>query len=113
MFNLPEKWTSAKTKAIELLVDEPGKSHQDIGDEVGVSRMTIHRWRKDPEFVEILYQKYMISFLHNKSIISISHKKYIISFPYRKYIISLPHKKYIIKQTVTVDLVGYRAGGGN
>ena len=62
MFNLPEKWTSAKTKAIELLVDEPGKSHQDIGDEVGVSRMTIHRWRKDPEFVEILYQKYMISF---------------------------------------------------
>jgi hypothetical protein len=49
-------------KAIELLVDEPGRSHKDIGEEVGVSRITIHRWSKDPEFVEILYQKYMITF---------------------------------------------------
>ena len=62
MINLPEKWTSAKMKAIELLVDEPGKSHKDVGEEVGVSRITIHRWSKDPEFVEVLYQKYMISF---------------------------------------------------
>jgi len=62
MINLPEKWTSAKMKAIELLVDEPGRSHKDISEEVGVSKMTIHRWSKDPEFVEILYQKYMVTF---------------------------------------------------
>ena len=62
MINLPEKWSSAKMKAIELLVDEPGRSHKDISDEVGVSRITMHRWSKDPEFVEILYQKYMITF---------------------------------------------------
>jgi len=60
--NLPEKWSSAKMKAIELLVDEPGRSHKDISDEIGVSRITMHRWNKDPEFVEILYQKYMITF---------------------------------------------------
>ena len=41
MINLPEKWTSAKMKAIELLVDEPGKSHKDVGEEVGVSRITM------------------------------------------------------------------------
>ena len=62
MINLPEKWSSAKMRAIELLVDEPGRSHKDIGQEVGVSRITIHRWSKDPEFVEILYQKYMVTF---------------------------------------------------
>lgn len=62
MINLPEKWSSAKMKAIELLVDEPGRSHKDISEEIGVSRITMHRWRKDPEFVEILYQKYMITF---------------------------------------------------
>jgi len=62
MINLPEKWSSAKMKAIELLVDEPGRSHKDIGEEVGVSRITMHRWSKDPEFVEILYQKYMVTF---------------------------------------------------
>jgi hypothetical protein len=62
MVNLPQKWTSAKTKAVELLVDEPGKTHEAIGKEVGVSRITIHRWSKDPEFVEVLYRKYMISF---------------------------------------------------
>lgn len=62
MINLPAQWTSAKMKAIELLVDEPGRSHKDISEEVGVSRITIHRWTRDPEFVEVLYQKYMISF---------------------------------------------------
>jgi hypothetical protein len=60
--DLPQKWTSAKMKAVELLVDEPGKSHGEIGEAVGVSRVTIHRWSKDPDFVEVLYRKYMISF---------------------------------------------------
>ena len=62
MVNLPAHWTSQKMQAIEIMVDEMGQSNQVIGDKVGVTRATIHRWLKDPEFVEVLYQKYMITF---------------------------------------------------
>jgi len=60
--NLPTHWNASKVRAIELLVSQPSTRIKDVADESGVSSVTIHKWLKDPEFVEVFYQKYMISF---------------------------------------------------
>jgi hypothetical protein len=60
--NLPTHWKPSKVRAIELLVNEPNARIKDVAEESGVSAVTIHKWLKDPEFVEVFYQKYMISF---------------------------------------------------
>jgi len=60
--NLPTNWKPAKAKTIEILVTNPNTRMQEIADEVGVTKGTIHNWMKDPEFVEVFYQKYMVTF---------------------------------------------------
>ena len=60
--NLPTHWNTSKVRAIELLVNEPTARIKDVAEESGVSAVTIHKWLKDPEFVEVFYQRYMISF---------------------------------------------------
>ena len=60
--NLPTHWKPSKVRAIELLVSQPSARIKDVADESGVSTVTIHKWLKDPEFVEVFYQRYMISF---------------------------------------------------
>jgi len=60
--NLPTHWKPSKVRAIELLVNQPTARIKDVAEESGVSAVTIHKWLKDPEFVEVFYQKYMISF---------------------------------------------------
>ena len=60
--NLPTNWKPEKSRAIDLLVTNPSSKIQEISQEVGVSKNTIRNWMKDPEFVEIFYQKYMVTF---------------------------------------------------
>jgi len=60
--NLPTHWKTSKVRAVELLVSQPSARIKDVADESGVSSVTIHKWLKDPEFVEVFYQRYMISF---------------------------------------------------
>ena len=60
--SLPTHWNASKVRAIELLVSHPSTKIKEIAEESGVSSVTIHKWLKDPEFVEVFYQKYMISF---------------------------------------------------
>jgi len=60
--NLPTHWNASKVRAIEILVNEPNAMLKSVAEESGVSTVTIHKWLKDPEFVEVFYQKYMISF---------------------------------------------------
>ena len=60
--NLPTHWKPSKVRAIEILVSQPSARIKDVADESGVSAVTIHKWLKDPEFVEVFYQRYMISF---------------------------------------------------
>ena len=45
-----------------MLVSSPETSIQEVADKAGVTKATIHNWLKDPEFVEIFYQKYMVTF---------------------------------------------------
>ncbi len=62
MVSLPAKWKDTKMTAIELLIKEPELSYDDVGKKSGVTGQTIYRWMRDPEFVDVYYQKYMITF---------------------------------------------------
>tara|TARA_X000001388_G_scaffold53305_1_gene38855 strand:- start:274 stop:927 length:654 start_codon:yes stop_codon:yes gene_type:complete len=59
---LPDKWKPEKVRAIEVLVSNPGAKVVDVAKEAGVTRNTVFLWLKDPEFVEVFYQRYMVSF---------------------------------------------------
>ena len=59
---LPIKWKPEKSIAIDMLVTSPETSIQDVADKAGVTTATIRNWFKDPEFVEVYYQKYMVTF---------------------------------------------------
>lgn len=60
--SLPAKWKPEKARTVDLLVSNPSVKMTDLAEEIGVTRATIHKWLKDPEFVEVFYQKYMVSF---------------------------------------------------
>lgn len=60
--NLPEKLKPAMGIAIDMLVSDPEAKIKDVAKESGVTTRTIHKWLKDPEFVEVFYQKYMVTF---------------------------------------------------
>ena len=60
--NLPDKLKPAMGVAIDMLVTDPEAKMKDVAEESGVTRATIHNWMKDPEFVEVFYQKYMVTF---------------------------------------------------
>ncbi len=62
MNKLPQRWKPEKVLAIEMLVMNPSMPKSKIADEIGVTRDAVYKWFKDPEFVEIFYEKYMISF---------------------------------------------------
>tara|TARA_R100000329_G_scaffold92597_1_gene77269 strand:+ start:296 stop:931 length:636 start_codon:yes stop_codon:yes gene_type:complete len=60
--NLPATWKPEKALAVEILVSDPDTSISDVANKSGVSDNTIRNWLKDPEFVEVFYQKYMVTF---------------------------------------------------
>ena len=60
--NLPSKWKPEKALVVDMLVSQPEARIQDVADKAGVTKATVHNWLKDPEFVEVFYQKYMITF---------------------------------------------------
>jgi len=59
---LPSKWKPEKSLAIDMLVTSPETPIQEVADKVGVTKSTIYSWMKDPNFVEVFYQKYMVTF---------------------------------------------------
>ena len=60
--NIPSKIKPSMAIAIDLLVNDPEAKITEVADKAGVTRATIHNWLKDPEFVEVFYQKYMVTF---------------------------------------------------
>jgi len=60
--NLPAKWSPSKARAIEYMTAYPSAKMEDVALESGVSDSTVYLWLRDPEFVEVFYQKYMVSF---------------------------------------------------
>ena len=60
--NLPDKLKPAMGIAIDMMVTDPEAKIKDVAEESGVAVSTLNRWMKDPEFVEVFYQKYMVTF---------------------------------------------------
>ena len=60
--NIPSKIKPSMVIAIDLLVNDPEAKITDVAEKAGVTRATVHNWLKDPEFVEVFYQKYMVVF---------------------------------------------------
>tara|TARA_R110001583_G_scaffold83991_1_gene221287 strand:- start:1054 stop:1707 length:654 start_codon:yes stop_codon:yes gene_type:complete len=56
------KKTPAKTLAAELLALNPHLTIQKVASKVGVSERTVHLWKQDPNFVEAIYDRYMLEF---------------------------------------------------
>ena len=51
-----------KVKAVELLALNPTLTAEKIASKVGVTERTIHLWKQDPNFVEAIYDRYMLEF---------------------------------------------------
>ena len=52
----------AKTLAAELLALNPHLTIQKVAKKVGVTERTILLWKQDPNFVEAIYDRYMLEF---------------------------------------------------
>ena len=60
--NLPMNWTPSKAQALEIMIEQPSRAVKQVAEDVGVANSTLHLWLKDPEFVEVFYQRYMVTF---------------------------------------------------
>ena len=56
------KKNPSKVLAIELLAFHPDLSLQQVADKVGVSKDCISKWKQLPEFVDAVYDRYMMQF---------------------------------------------------
>ena len=56
------KKNPAKTLAAELLALNPHLTIEKVAEKVGVTERTIHLWKQDPNFVEAIYDRYMLEF---------------------------------------------------
>ena len=56
------KKNPAKTLAAELLALNPHLTIQKVAKQVGVTERTVHLWKQDPNFVEAIYDRYMLEF---------------------------------------------------
>ena len=49
-------------QAINLYVQEPNITAQQVADKLGVSTALIYSWRQNPNFMDAIYDKYMVEF---------------------------------------------------
>ena len=56
------KKNPAKTLAAELLALNPHLTIEKVAKQVGVTERTVHMWKQDPNFVEAIYDRYMLEF---------------------------------------------------
>ena len=54
--------SSEMRKAIEAFASDPEMTNQQVADATGVHLNTIKRWRTNPEFVDAIYDTYMVHF---------------------------------------------------
>ena len=54
--------SSEMKKAIEAFASDPEITNQQVADAIGVHMDTINRWRRNPEFVDAIYDTYMVHF---------------------------------------------------
>ncbi|QDP55623.1 MAG: hypothetical protein Tp152DCM223801_39, partial [Prokaryotic dsDNA virus sp.] len=52
----------AKVKAIELYASIPSITNEEVSNTVGVSIDSVKHWRRDPNFIDAIYDRYMLEF---------------------------------------------------
>tara|TARA_Y100000401_G_scaffold113872_1_gene115154 strand:- start:183 stop:851 length:669 start_codon:yes stop_codon:yes gene_type:complete len=52
----------AKLKAIELYASIPSITNEEVSNTVGVSIDSVKHWRRDPNFIDAIYDRYMLEF---------------------------------------------------
>ena len=62
MSNKVIKLNPKKKVAIECFATNPQMTYVDIAEIVGVHQETIMNWRKDPLFIDAIYERYMVEF---------------------------------------------------
>ncbi len=56
------KKNPSKVLAVELCAFNPEMTVQQIADKVGVSKGCIENWKRSPEFIDAVYDRYMLQF---------------------------------------------------
>ena len=54
--------TTQRRRAAELLALNPDMSAKEVADKIQVHQATITNWRQDPNFVDMVYDIYMVEF---------------------------------------------------
>jgi hypothetical protein len=49
-------------QAIQLYVNKPNITNQEVADKLGVSLSLVSKWRMNPNFIDAIYDKYMVGF---------------------------------------------------
>ena len=49
-------------KAIQLFVQEPNITAQEVAKRLEVSTALVYNWKQNPNFVDAIYDKYMVEF---------------------------------------------------
>jgi len=63
--NLLKKINMNKQLAIDMLVSNPNITHKEVCSRLNINKNSISEWRKDPKFVDALYEKYQVKFNYN------------------------------------------------
>ena len=60
--NKLQKYEQIKKVAIEHFATTPSITVKDLASELGIAESTIVKWRTDPNFMEAVYDRYMVLF---------------------------------------------------
>ena len=60
--NKLQKYDQIKKVAIEHLATNPNLTIKDLADVLGISSRTIDKWKTDPNFMDAIYDRYMVLF---------------------------------------------------
>ena len=52
----------SKVLAIDLFAFQPQITIQEVANKIGVSKKTVMMWREDPNFIDAIYDRYMVEF---------------------------------------------------
>jgi len=59
---IQKKKKPAKVLAIDLFAFNPQMTVQQVADKIGVTKKAVLQWREDPNFIDAIYDRYMVEF---------------------------------------------------
>ena len=59
---IQKKKKPAKILAIDLFAFNPQITVQQVADKIGVTKKAVLQWREDPNFIDAIYDRYMVEF---------------------------------------------------